>query len=74
MWFFAIVYWPQWTRKSPPRVGPAGLRPRKLVPVLEPLEERLAPAIFSVTSLIDSNAAGSGSLRRAICVERPDRS
>jgi hypothetical protein len=41
-------------------------RPRKYRPSLEPLEGRLAPAIFSVTSLVDSNAVGSGSLRRAI--------
>jgi uncharacterized repeat protein (TIGR01451 family) len=50
----------------PLRGRPAGHRPRKLVPVLELLEERLTPAAFSVTSLADSNAAGSGSLRRAI--------
>jgi hypothetical protein len=37
-----------------------------LVPVLESLEERLAPAVFLVTSLADSNASSSGSLRRAI--------
>jgi uncharacterized repeat protein (TIGR01451 family) len=36
------------------------------LPRLEALEARLAPALFKVTSLIDSNAAGSGSLRRAI--------
>jgi uncharacterized repeat protein (TIGR01451 family) len=33
---------------------------------VEPLEGRLAPAVFAVTSLRDSNDPGSGSLRRAI--------
>ena len=44
----------------------AGARPWKFRPVLEALEARLAPAVFTVTSLADSNVAGSGSLRRAI--------
>jgi uncharacterized repeat protein (TIGR01451 family) len=44
----------------------AGARLRKFRPVLEALESRLAPAIFTVTSLADSNVAGSGTLRRAI--------
>jgi uncharacterized repeat protein (TIGR01451 family) len=66
MWFSSVRLWPQGTRRAPPRGRPAGRRPRKLVPVLESLEERLAPAAFRVTSLADSNAAGSGSLRRAI--------
>jgi hypothetical protein len=39
---------------------------RKVRPCLESLEERVAPAIFNVTSLADSNTAGSGSLRAAI--------
>jgi uncharacterized repeat protein (TIGR01451 family) len=39
---------------------------RKNRPFLEFLEFRLAPAVFNVTSLVDSFAAGSGSLRRAI--------
>jgi uncharacterized repeat protein (TIGR01451 family) len=44
----------------------ASARPRKFRPVLEALEARLAPAVFRVTSLADSNVTGSGSLRRAI--------
>src|SRR5690349_16561873 len=35
-------------------------------PAVEALEERTAPAVFSVTSLADSNAPGSGTLRAAI--------
>jgi uncharacterized repeat protein (TIGR01451 family) len=35
-------------------------------PRVELLEGRLAPAVFRVTSLADSNTAGSGALRRAI--------
>ena len=34
--------------------------------VLEALEDRLAPAVFNVTTLADSATAGSGSLRAAI--------
>ena len=43
-------------------------RPWKVRPVLEALEDRLNPGTLAihVTSLADSNAAGSGSLRRAI--------
>jgi hypothetical protein len=33
--------------------------PRKFCPALEPLEDRLVPAVFNVTSLIDSNAVSS---------------
>jgi uncharacterized repeat protein (TIGR01451 family) len=66
MWFSTVVCWPERTRRSPPPGRPTGRRPQKFVPVLESLEERLAPAGFRVTSLADSNAAGSGSLRRAL--------
>jgi uncharacterized repeat protein (TIGR01451 family) len=45
---------------------PASIRPRKFRPVLEALEDRLVPTTFNVTSLADSNVAGSGSLRAAI--------
>jgi uncharacterized repeat protein (TIGR01451 family) len=61
MWFPAILSWPRGVSKS---TSPG--RPRKFLPVLEALEERQVPAIFNVTSLLDSNAAGSGALRRAI--------
>jgi uncharacterized repeat protein (TIGR01451 family) len=59
MWFSSPVRRPKATRKSSPRRG-------KLVPVLEPLEERTAPAVFRVTRLADSNDPASGALRAAI--------
>ena len=46
-----------------PCVSPRRCRPRLAI---EALEERTAPAVFTVTSLADSNAAGSGALRAAI--------
>jgi uncharacterized repeat protein (TIGR01451 family) len=60
-----------WSSSVPGRRPSAGKstprpRPRTFRPILEPLKDRLAPAVFTVTSLVDSNAAGSGSLRRAI--------
>jgi uncharacterized repeat protein (TIGR01451 family) len=49
------------------RRRPTAISARKCFPTLEPLEERTVPAaVFNVTSLADSNVAGSGSLRRAI--------
>src|SRR5262249_45235319 len=54
------------TGMSSARGRRASVRPRKLLPRLEALEDRLVPAVFNVTSLLDSNVAGSGSLRRAI--------
>src|SRR5262245_25443488 len=54
-----FLFWPE----GPHRTARPGRRCR---PRVESLEERLAPAGFRVTSLADSNAAGSGSLRRAI--------
>jgi uncharacterized repeat protein (TIGR01451 family) len=54
------------TGQSAPPVRPTGGRPRKFLPGLEFLEARLVPTNFPVTSLTDSNAVGSGSLRRAI--------
>jgi hypothetical protein len=50
----------------------SGLRPksspgrRRFRPAVEALEERAVPAVFSVTSLADSNDPGSGALRAAI--------
>jgi uncharacterized repeat protein (TIGR01451 family) len=59
MWFFSVLCRPKATRES----SPWRSRPRLAV---EALEERAAPAVFSVTSLADSNAPGSGALRAAI--------
>jgi uncharacterized repeat protein (TIGR01451 family) len=66
MWFTKVLCWPRGTSKSTTGGRPAVGRPPKFHPRLEALEDRLVPAVFNVTSLLDSNAAGSGSLRRAI--------
>src|SRR5262249_51865975 len=55
MWFSSVL-----------RRRPTALGSRKCFPIREPLEERTVPTFFNVTSLDDSNVAGSGSLRRAI--------
>jgi hypothetical protein len=45
---------------------PAADRVQRFRPRLEQLEDRLAPAVFVVTTTADSAAAGSGSLRAAL--------
>src|SRR5262249_31924192 len=66
MSFSKVLYWCKGTRKSTAGSHPAGGRPGKFRPRLEGLEGRLVPAVFNVTSLLDSNPAAGGSLRRAI--------
>jgi uncharacterized repeat protein (TIGR01451 family) len=66
MLFSTHLCLPRATSRPPAHGRPAVVGPRKFLPRLEALEERWAPAVFTVTSLLDSNAAGSGSLRRAI--------
>jgi uncharacterized repeat protein (TIGR01451 family) len=66
MWYSKVFCWSKGTGESTTRRRPAVVRPRKFLPRLEALEGRLVPAVFNVTSLLDSNAAGSGALRRAI--------
>src|SRR5581483_10511071 len=57
-----------WLTNRAPTARPraARRRPRRCVPGLETLEGRLAPAAFTVDSLLDSNDPLSGSLRAAI--------
>src|SRR5690242_1745573 len=50
-------------RRSPKPRRPTSRAARWFLPGLEPLESRLAPATFTVTSLADS---GAGSLRQAV--------
>ena len=66
MWFSSLTCRPRVTGRSSASGRPASIRPRKFRPALEALEARLVPATFNVTSLADSNVAGSGSLRAAI--------
>src|SRR5262245_11547510 len=66
MWCSKVLSWSKGTSTSSTRGRPTGARARKFQPRLEALEERLVPAVFNVTNLLDSNVAGSGSLRRAI--------
>jgi hypothetical protein len=46
--------------------APPRRRPHRRVPRLEHLEDRLAPAVITVSSFADSASPGSGSLRAAI--------
>jgi uncharacterized repeat protein (TIGR01451 family) len=66
MVFSKVLSWSKQTGQSSTRGRPGSVRSLKLLPRLEALEDRLVPAVFNVTSLLDSNVAGSGSLRRAI--------
>jgi hypothetical protein len=49
-----------------PRGSTAGRRPSRFCPRQKFLEDRRAPAVFSVTSRADSHVVGSGALRRVI--------
>src|SRR4051812_25692053 len=66
MWFSSVRAWLERASQSTSASRPTVVCLRKFQPRLGELEERRVPAVFNVTSLLDSNVAGSGTLRRAI--------